>query len=154
MTYSLGLRSIVNLRGVHPDLVRVVRRAISLTSQDFTVFEGLRTLARQKELVAAGASQTLNSQHIKQADGYGHAVDLVGYIKGLRWDWQLCWPVCTAMRVAADEERVRIRWGGAWNVCLNDSIGSPEEVSHQYALWARANGKKPFLDGYHYEIQR
>lgn len=75
--YQLGKTSLQRLDGVHPNLVRVVRRAIEITAQDFSVNEGLRTLERQRRLVASGASQTLNSKHLKQADGFGHAVDLV-----------------------------------------------------------------------------
>ena len=59
------------LEGVHPDLVKVVHRAAALSDIDFTVLEGLRTVARQKQLVKAGASKTMNSRHIT-----GHAVDL------------------------------------------------------------------------------
>ena len=77
MSFKLGNTSQQRLIGVHPDLVRVVRRAIELSSMDFAVNEGLRTAERQRRLVASGASQTLNSKHLKQADGFGHAVDIV-----------------------------------------------------------------------------
>ena len=76
--FHLGTRRRARLEGVHPDLVRVVERAIELTEVDFTVLEGLRNVSRQKELVAAGASQTMNSRHLT-----GHAVDL-GALVGMR----------------------------------------------------------------------
>ena len=67
---------------MHPDLVRVVERAIQITTQDFRVQEGLRTRERQAELVARGASRTMNSRHLT-----GHAVDLVA-LGGGEVSWQ------------------------------------------------------------------
>ena len=99
MSYKLGNTSQQRLVGVHPNLVKVVQRAIEITAQDFAVNEGLRTLERQRRLVASGASQTLNSKHLKQADGFGHAVDLVpwGDFDGngtseISWHWGHCTP--------------------------------------------------------------
>ena len=110
MTYQLSQRSEARLVGVHPDLVKVVRRALELSTVDFAVVEGLRTSARQKELVAAGASQTMNSRHIT-----GHAVDLAPYIAGaIRWDWPPFHDIAKAMKAAAAELGVTIVWGGDW----------------------------------------
>lgn len=110
MRYQLGQRSRERLQGVHPDLVRVVERAIELTSVDFTVLEGLRTTDRQKTLVAAGASKTMNSRHIT-----GHAVDLGAYVDGqMDWSWPLYERIAAAMKLAAKEINVMIVWGGDW----------------------------------------
>jgi peptidoglycan L-alanyl-D-glutamate endopeptidase CwlK len=98
------------LKGVHPDLVRVVKRAITLTKVDFRVGEGLRTVERQRELVKSGASRTMNSRHIT-----GHAVDLWAIVGGqVRWDWPLYYRIADAMKEAARQERVPIEWGGDW----------------------------------------
>ena len=67
--FALGPRSKMRLNGVHPDLVKVVERAIQITTIDFTVLEGVRSPERQRVLYDAGASQTLNSRHIPGADG-------------------------------------------------------------------------------------
>ena len=75
-TFTLGTRSLSRLSGVQADLFRVVKRAIELTTVDFVVVEGVRTPARQKELVAAGASQTLKSNHLT-----GAAVDMSASFK-------------------------------------------------------------------------
>ncbi len=108
--YSLGTRSKQRLTGVHADLVRVVERAIEITTVDFTVQEGRRTPERQKALRDAGASQTLNSRHIT-----GHAVDLGALIDGeVRWDWPLYHKIAAAMKTAAKELNVPIVWGGDW----------------------------------------
>lgn len=79
MKFSLSFKSQSNLEGVHPALVRVVRRALAMNIMDFTVTEGVRSLDRQQHLVQTGASQRLQSKHLIQADGYGHAVDLCPY---------------------------------------------------------------------------
>lgn len=108
--FQLSERSKRRLQGVHPDLVKVVERAIQITDTDFTVLEGLRTKARQSQLVASGASQTMNSRHIT-----GHAVDLGAYVAGqVRWDWPLYHKVADAMKKAAGEVGVPIEWGGDW----------------------------------------
>jgi peptidoglycan L-alanyl-D-glutamate endopeptidase CwlK len=109
MTYKLGSRSISNLRGVHPDLVAVVKRAITLTEIDFTVTEGLRTKERQAQLVKAGASKTMNSRHIT-----GHAVDVAAWVDGIRWDWPLYAKIAVAFKKAAADLGVPIVWGGDW----------------------------------------
>jgi len=110
--FSLGPRSRQRLRGVHPDLVKVVERAIKITDVDFTVLEGLRTPERQKALVEAGASQTLNSRHIT-----GHAVDLGAWVGDeVRWDWPLYHKIAAAMKEAAKQEGVSIVWGGDWKM--------------------------------------
>jgi hypothetical protein len=72
MAFRLSKLSRDRLQGVHPDPVRVAERAIQITTQVFRVQEGLRTRERQAELVAGGASRTMNSRHLT-----GHAVDLV-----------------------------------------------------------------------------
>ena len=110
MTYYLGKRSVQRLDGVHPDLVKVVKRAIEITDVDFTVLEGLRTKERQKELFDAGASQTLRSRHLT-----GHAVDLGAYVAGsVRWDWPLYHKIAKAMKRAAKEQGIALEWGGDW----------------------------------------
>jgi peptidoglycan L-alanyl-D-glutamate endopeptidase CwlK len=108
--YQLGPRSKQRLKGVHPDMVRVVERAIEITTVDFTVLEGLRSPERQKALVEIGASQTLNSRHIT-----GHAVDLGAWVGDeVRWDWPLYHKIAAAMKDAAKQEGVQIVWGGDW----------------------------------------
>ena len=110
MPFALGAKSKERLKGVHPDLIRVVERAIQLTEVDFTVLEGLRTVARQQQLVASGASKTMRSRHIT-----GHAVDLAAVIGGeIRWDWPLYHKIAKAVKQAAVEVKVPIEWGGDW----------------------------------------
>lgn len=156
MAYALGAKSRAELAGVHPDIVRVVERAIEITTQDFAVHDGLRTEAEQTALVRKGASQTMNSMHRKQADGYGHAVDLVPYINGkLRWEWGPIYQIIAAVKFAAAELRVELRWGGCWQFLSQIKGASPadmEKAVEAYGAARRRLGKKAFTDGPHLEI--
>lgn len=71
--------SLDRLEGVHPKLQMIVSEVMAMQVMDFRVVEGVRTLERQKELVAAKKSKTLDSKHLIQPDGFGHAVDLFPY---------------------------------------------------------------------------
>ena len=108
--YHFSARSEARMNGLHPDLVRVVRRALELSAVDFAVIEGLRTKKTQAKLVKAGASWTMNSRHLT-----GHAVDLAPWIGGaIRWDWPPFRIIALAMKGAAKELGVPIVWGGDW----------------------------------------
>lgn len=113
---KLDARAIKNLQGVHPDLVKVAHRAIELSAVDFTITEGVRTLERQKQLVAKGASQTLRSRHIPGKSGFAHAFDVAAKVGGtIRWDWPLYDRIAVAVKSAGTELGVPIEWGGDWN---------------------------------------
>lgn len=108
--YRLSRRSLERMQKVHPDLVKVVMRAIEITEVDFGVTEGVRTIEKQREYVAKGASKTMNSRHLT-----GHAVDLVAYVGAeVRWDWPLYHKIAATMKSAAKELGVAIIWGGDW----------------------------------------
>jgi peptidoglycan L-alanyl-D-glutamate endopeptidase CwlK len=110
MAFILGRRSQKNLIGTHPDLARVVEKALTITEIDFGVIEGLRTRAKQKKLFDKGASTTMNSRHLT-----GHAVDLVALIDGhVRWDWALYSRIAYAIKEAAKDLNIPIEWGGDW----------------------------------------
>lgn len=152
MAFHLGRRSNQELIGVHPSLVTVTRRAIELTVQDFTVFDGLRSEEEQHLLVARGASKTLNSKHLQQPDGWGHAVDLVPWINGrARWELEPCLRIAEAVKAAAEEAEVPVRWGGAW-ARLDGSELSPESLNREYVQRRVAQGRVPFVDAPHYEL--
>lgn len=160
MSFILGKRSLGNLEGVHPDLVKIVKIAITTTTQDFTVLDGIRTVEEQRENVCRGVSKTMNSMHIPQKDGYGHAVDLVPWINGNpRWEWDAMYPICMAMGEAARQHRIPIRWGGFWGMIspIPDrpvlTLGAIEKSVHDYVDERRRAGKSAFIDGPHYEIK-
>ena len=112
MSRKFSTRSLNNLRGIHPDLRRVMDRALQESPLDFIVIEGLRTKERQAQLVAQGASRTMNSRHIT-----GHAVDLlpIGPDGRAAFDWPLYNRLAPAVKAAAQAEGVKIVWGGDWS---------------------------------------
>ena len=110
MTFKLSRRSLERMQGVHPDLVKVVLRAIKITEVDFGVTEGLRTIEKQREYVSRGASKTMNCRHLT-----GHAVDLVAYVGGaVSWEWPHYHKIAAAMKAAAKESEIAIVCGADW----------------------------------------
>lgn len=149
MTYQLSERSLERLKGVDSGLVKVVKRAIELTRVDFGVVEGVRTVERQTELVNSGASKTMKSRHIT-----GEAVDLMAYLSGrASWELSLYDDIADAMRDAATELGVAVRWGGAWHIHdIREHPGTMEQAMTGYIDLRRSQGKRPFVDGPHFEL--
>jgi len=149
MSFKLSQRSLDRLDSVDPDLIKVVKYAIGVTKVDFGVIEGVRTLEKQKELVAAGASKTMNSKHLK-----GLAVDLMAYVGGRGcWELKVYDDIADAMKQGAIEHGVPIVWGASWHVRnIADWEGTMEEAMNDYIDTRRKEGKRPFIDGPHFEI--
>ena len=151
MSYVLGSKSKSKLNGVHSDLVHVVRCAISMTEQDFSVSEGLRSVERQRKLVSQGKSQTMNSRHIT-----GHAVDILPYpfngdvdedgIANIH-DWDQYYVLADAMLSASKKLDVPLRWGGNWRI---RDVRSWSDSGKALAKAYPGN----FPDGPHFELPR
>ena len=137
------------MEGVDERLVKIVCRAIKITDIDFGVTQGLRTLEEQKELVDKGASQTMKSKHID-----GLAVDLVAYIgPRISWELNVYDNIADAIKQAATEEGVAVRWGAAWNIPdIREWEGTMEEAMNHYIDTRRAEGRRPFIDAPHFEL--
>jgi len=149
MAFKLSKRSLARLEGVNPKLVTVVKTAITISKIDFGVICGLRTIEEQRELVAKGASQTMKSKHID-----GNAVDLMAYI-GSRgsWEMNLYDDIADAMKIAADEHNIQIRWGAAWHITdLREWDSSMQDAMNEYIDLRRSQGRRPFIDGPHFEL--
>jgi peptidoglycan L-alanyl-D-glutamate endopeptidase CwlK len=149
MAFKLSKRSLSRLDGVNPKLVKVVTTAITMSKIDFGVICGLRTIEEQRELVAKGASQTMKSKHID-----GNAVDLMAYI-GSRgsWEMNLYDDIADAMKIAADEHNIQIRWGAAWHITdLREWDSSMQDAMNEYIDLRRSQGRRPFIDGPHFEL--
>lgn len=116
MTYRLSSRSLGRLIGVHPHLASVVHRAIEITAVDFSVVEGLRTLAKQREYFLKGKSTTMRSRHLT-----GHAVDLAPWVNGtIDWETPAGYEgVARAMKGAALELGIPLEWGGDWRTFVD-----------------------------------
>jgi len=136
MSIVLGSRSLQRLMGVHADLARVVHKAAAISDIDFTVLEGLRTIERQRELLAHHATTTMKSRHLD-----GHAVDLGVLVAGeVRWDWPLYLKLAAVVKAAAAAENVPIRWGGTWK-----QLADTPEITAKVL-------SKTFPDGPHFEL--
>lgn len=130
MSYYLSERSLSRLEGVHPDLVKVIKRAIEITPLDFGVAEGVRTYETQVDYVNAGKSTTMDSYHLPQADGYSHAVDLYVYVQGKSTEEHKYFrKVIQAVFTAAIELGVQIEAGALWR----DFLDSPHiQLNRKY----------------------
>jgi peptidoglycan L-alanyl-D-glutamate endopeptidase CwlK len=148
MAITLGRLSLSRLEGVHPDLVRVVKRAAIMAEKrdDFSVLEGVRTreqcytnwgkgrtaaqckaasvpvdFAKPREAKVTWLANPLSSKHFPRGDGYSHAVDLAPF--PLDWnDLARFDRIAVLMFAAAKAEGVAIRWGADW-----DRDGKPRE---------------------------
>lgn len=149
MAYKLSKRSVQNLTGVKDKLQAVVTRAIELTEVDFAVTQGLRTKEEQQQLVKAGASQTMKSKHLT-----GDAVDVVAFLdKRISWELPLYEKIAEAMKQAAIEQKVKIRWGAAWSVKdITKWPGTMAEAVQSYIEHCQQEGKRPFFDAPHFEL--
>ena len=152
--YKLSGRSLNKLEGVHPTMVDTVKRAIELSKVDFGVIYGVRSLAEQKRLYEAGRSQTMKSKHLVQEDGYSHAVDLMAYDgSDPSWDIVMYDDIADAMKEAALETGAKICWGAAWHI---DDIakwdGTMEQAMNAYVDLRRSSGRRPFIDGPHFQL--
>ena len=149
MTFKLSQRSIDKMEGVEADLVAVTKRAIELTKIDFGVIYGMRTIQEQEKLVAAGKSQTMKSKHL-----VGRAVDLMAYVDGKGcWELNVYDDLCDAMKEAAKELSVAIKWGAAWSEGdIRTYPGTAEDAMMAYVDLRRSQGRRPFIDGPHFEL--
>jgi peptidoglycan L-alanyl-D-glutamate endopeptidase CwlK len=122
MSWSLDKASEGKLIGVHPDLVKLVREAVATCEQPFIVFEGVRTVERERSLIAKGVSalkDPFRCRHVPTNDPkYGlvsHAVDLVPLINGQpKWSWPEIYPIARAMKAASSKLHISLEWGGDW----------------------------------------
>lgn len=148
--HSLG-----ELKGVRSELVSLAIRALELTTQDFIVFDGLRTLAEQHKLVLQGKSQTLESKHLT-----GNAIDAVPWEGGKPvWSAELCYRIAIAFYNAACEQKMlnKIRWGAVWDRGFFSLLPAPASwadmkiQAESYTQRRKLVGKSAFIDAVHFE---
>ena len=154
MAFKLSGRSLGKLEGVNPVLVDTVKRAIQLSKVDFGVIYGVRSLAEQEKLYKAGRSQTMKSRHLIQEDGTSHAVDLMAYDgSNPSWDIVMYDDIADAMKAAAKETGAKICWGASWHIeDITKWDGTMEEAMNAYVDLRRGQGRRPFIDGPHFQL--
>ncbi len=152
--YRLSARSKKRMTDAHPDLQQVVDRAIQITTVDFTVLEVKRLIERQKALVAAGSSWTMDSRHLVSGiTKMVHAADLGAFVDGtVDWSWPLYYRIAKAMQQAGRELNIPIRWGGCWDRTLTATDKDPEILSAEYIIRRHKMGRKANADGPHFEL--
>lgn len=136
MSFKYGRQSLEKLSTCHPDLQKILMKAIE--NYDITIIEGVRTIERQEELVRTGMSKTMDSKHLKQDDGWSHAVDCALY----PIDWN-------------DRERFVFLQG--YLKGLADLMYKNGEISHKLRLGVDWDGdgnikEHSFFDGPHIEL--
>ena len=146
--WKFGGRSEVKLVDVDESLVAVTRLALTYSPIDFGITCGLRTQHEQNQLRAQGKSQTKHSRHQD-----GMAVDVVAYVDGkVSWDLDHYITISDAFAKACKELDVPLRWGAAWTHSLNEYTGT--EAHEAYVSLRKLQGKRPFIDGPHFEIPK
>lgn len=148
--FHLSDRSLGKLVGVNQNLVKCVKRAIEITTVDFGVVDGVRTPEKQLEYYNKGMSQiAVGGNHV-----FGRAVDLMAYV-GERGSWELSLydNIADAMKQAAIELDVGIRWGAAWHIPdIRKWNGTMEMAMNDYIDSRRKKGQRPFIDAPHFEL--
>ena len=151
MSFKLSSRSLERLEGVDERIVAVAKYAIGITKVDFGIphLGGLRTMDQQRELFEKGASQTMKSKHLE-----GIAIDTVAYVGArVSWELNLYDDIADAMKEAAKDVGVKLRWGAAWHIdSIGDYEGSMEDAMNEYIDLRRSQGRRPFMDAPHYEL--
>lgn len=163
--FRLGTVSASKLESCDVDLARTIRRAIELTTVDFSVFETLRELDRQRELVAAGLSRTLDSHHLAGPDGKSNAADLVPFVAGqMRWVRAASIKVAEAMHRATRHTMASVTWGGVFDrLLIQLDVGDLDgEIDRYVARWRAAHPRPaghqgywgPLEDPWHFQVPR
>ena len=153
MTFKLSTNSLSKMTGIKDELHTIVCEAIRHSKVDFGVICGRRSEAEQQELVAKGASQTMKSKHLT-----GDAVDLMAYVQvdgksRASWELNLYDDIADAMKQAAKNKGVKIRWGAAWHIDdITEWDGSMEDAMNAYIDLRRSQNRRPFLDAVHFEL--
>lgn len=170
MTFALGARSLARARHVDPALMAVAGLAIGRSAVDFGMTEDQsRTEAQQRAKVAAGVSKVApgpKARHMIQPDGFSKALDLVPWIDGrFQWgdnQWRVTtadgrvlrpfFDIAAAMRSAAVELGVKVRWGAIWDRTLNDLPAAAAGLARAMEDYKVRHPGPDFLDGPHFEL--
>lgn len=136
--YMLSEASIEKMKGVHPNLIELMKKAIGDSPYDFKIVQGLRTAEYQNSLYQQGRTKpgkivtkldgySRKSNHQAKADGYGHAVDIAvcghydgngNYVKyttdAEMFDNKKLVEISKHIKAVAKEMGLEIVWGGEW----------------------------------------
>lgn len=113
--FKLTPSDLAKLKGVHPDLVKVIMEAAKTAKTPFKVLEGMRTAAKQQEYFKKGTSM-LDGVKKKSNHQLGKAVDIVPLVNGkvVTRSWAPFYPMADNVKAAAKKLGVKVTWGGDW----------------------------------------
>lgn len=114
MTYRFGDRSLKELATVKPALQQLAQRAIELSPIDFTIVQGIRTVAQSAQNIKNGTSFLKDPSKSKHVTG--DAIDFAP-LKGGKIDWndlEAFQTVAMAFFEASEQLNIPIIWGGWW----------------------------------------
>ena len=162
MAFSFGKTSLAQITKLHPDLKAVITSALEISLVDYGILPlgGARTAEEQHGLYLQGRSTAGKivtsldgynnpSNHQIKADGFGYAVDLVPYVGGWSWNWELIYPIAQAVSVAAKTAGVSIRWGGVWDRRLEEL--KIDDLEGEVRAYCVRHPGVDRIDGPHYE---
>ena len=136
--YVLSDASIEKMKGVHPKLIELMKKAIGDSPYDFKIVQGLRTAEYQNSLYQQGRTKpgkivtkldgyNRKSNHQAKSDGYGHAVDIAvcgqydqngNYVKcttdAEMFDNKKLVEISKHIKAVAKDMGLEIVWGGDW----------------------------------------
>lgn len=165
MTFVFSRTTRQRMSRVDPRLVSVATAALARCAVDFGCTEDQsRTAEEQLAKVKAGVSKVKPgpaAKHMIQPDGSSKALDLVPWMNGaFTWgdnQWRVgdVFPfheIAIAMRWAAIEQAVPIRWGGVWDRRLNDLPPTVAGLRQAVEAYKVRHVGPDFLDGPHFEL--
>ena len=137
--YSFSEQSIRLFKNVHPNLIKIMKAAITNSPYDFRITAGARTAEEQNALYQIGRTRKgaivtkadgykSKSNHQIKADGYGHAVDIFicgkydengNYVKFTSeegYDEKKLKLIANHILAVAKSKNVNVEWGGNWKM--------------------------------------
>tara|TARA_R110001592_G_scaffold116081_4_gene317131 strand:- start:591 stop:995 length:405 start_codon:yes stop_codon:yes gene_type:complete len=121
---KFGKRSKDRLKGVNSQLVDLLKAVVD--DYDITVLEGVRSPERQAELFKKGASK-LDGVTKKSNHQTGKAVDISPWPVDFE-DTKSFYYLAGYMMAEAQKRKVKLRWGGDWNMDQRFSGRDPNQT--------------------------
>lgn len=118
---KFGKKSLYHLERIHPDLKRVLIKALELNLIDISVIESIRPKETQNRYFTEGKSkvQWPNSKHnIENVGELSEAFDAAPYVNGISWNKDHCIFLAGVILSVSRMLGVKIRWGGNWDCDL------------------------------------
>ena len=114
--FFLSDRSLKAMKGLHKDLVQLIKVGIVNSPYDFVITEGLRSAERQAEMLRTKKSKVRHSKH---QDGF--AVDIMAYDENGKGTWEHTYyeAINSHIQEVANLEGIVITWGGTWTTLVD-----------------------------------